>query len=412
MRILLITDNFIPETNAPAIRSFQHSKVWAEKHDVTIITCFPNFPKGKLFEGYKQKLYTKEVISNITVYRVLTFISPNDGFFLRILDFLSFAISSFLLGIFLKRFDVVISTSPQFFSLFSGILLSKIKKSKFISEIRDLYPKTAFELGKIRSGLIHNTLEKIEVLIYRNSNLIVSVSKAFDSHFLNKNIPEDKILFIPNGFSPQELKEITEKNLLLRSEIRNKLNNKFVISYVGTLGEAHPYDVMLELVKKIEEVFGEKVFFAIAGTGVNYEIFKSECLKLGNIKNIHFYDHVKHEEALSILSMSSASIIILKHIPVFQEVIPSKIFLSAALGIPMLYLGPKGEASKLITNKFSGFSNTSGTVDSTITSIQTLLSDSELSKKISVNSKKNSEEFNRIKLAQKMSKAMEDLVNR
>ena len=101
--ILFITDNFPPETNAPAIRTFEHAREWVRKgYKVTIVTCFPNFPNGELFKGYTNKLIQTEYLDGIKVVRLWSFISSNKGFILRSLDYFSFAISSFFYAVFIK----------------------------------------------------------------------------------------------------------------------------------------------------------------------------------------------------------------------------------------------------------------------------------------------------------------------
>ena len=121
MKILFVTDNFPPERNAPAKRTFEHTKQWVRLgHDVTVITGAPNFPTGKVFKGYKNKLFQKEKIEDINIRRVWTYIAANKGFVLRIIDYISFMVSSFFCGLFSKKHDVVIATSPQFFSAISG----------------------------------------------------------------------------------------------------------------------------------------------------------------------------------------------------------------------------------------------------------------------------------------------------
>ena len=100
MRILFLTDNFPPETNAPATRTYEHCLKWINMgYKVTVITCFPNFPKGKVFEGYTNKLYQKENIDGITVIRVWSYITENNGFVKRIIDYVSYAVTSFLFGL-------------------------------------------------------------------------------------------------------------------------------------------------------------------------------------------------------------------------------------------------------------------------------------------------------------------------
>ena len=121
MHILFVTDNFPPEGNAPATRTFEHACEWVDKgHKVTVITSAPNFPEGKVFEGYKNKWLSKENTQGINVWRVKTYITANEGFIKRTIDFVSFMVSSLFFGLFTRKIDVVIGTSPQFFTVISA----------------------------------------------------------------------------------------------------------------------------------------------------------------------------------------------------------------------------------------------------------------------------------------------------
>ena len=100
MHILFLTDNFTPEANAPATRTFEHTREWVDKgHKVTVITCAPNFPEGKVFKGYKNKWLSKQKIKGINVWRVKTYITANEGFIKRTIDFISFMLSSLFFGL-------------------------------------------------------------------------------------------------------------------------------------------------------------------------------------------------------------------------------------------------------------------------------------------------------------------------
>ena len=117
MKILFLSDNFPPENNAPSTRTFEHCKVWVEKGaDVTVITGFPNFPNGKVFNGYRNKLFSKEIIEGINVIRVWTYIAPNKGFFRRTVDYISYSVISFIFGL-NQSFDVVIGTTKSLLNL-------------------------------------------------------------------------------------------------------------------------------------------------------------------------------------------------------------------------------------------------------------------------------------------------------
>ena len=130
MRILFITDNFPPEVNAPATRTYEHCREWVKQGaDVTVITCFPNFPQGKVYEGYKNKFFQKEVVDGIKVIRTWSYITSNAGFVKRTLDYISFAFMSFWFSLFIKT-DIIIGTSPQFFVALSAYCSSIFKRKK------------------------------------------------------------------------------------------------------------------------------------------------------------------------------------------------------------------------------------------------------------------------------------------
>ena len=96
MHLLFVTDNFRPESNAPATRTYEHVREWVCKgHKVTVITSAPNFPEGKVYDGYKNSWFVKEHIEGIEVWRVKTYITANEGFVKRSLDFISFMLASF-----------------------------------------------------------------------------------------------------------------------------------------------------------------------------------------------------------------------------------------------------------------------------------------------------------------------------
>lgn len=120
MKILFLTDNFPPEVNAPATRTYEHCKEWVKQgEEVTVITCTPNFPQGKVYTGYRNRLYQKEIMDDIRVIRVWSYITANEGFLKRTLDYISFSVTSFFAGLF-QQADIIIATSPQFFTALSG----------------------------------------------------------------------------------------------------------------------------------------------------------------------------------------------------------------------------------------------------------------------------------------------------
>lgn len=189
MHILFLTDNFIPESNAPAIRTYEHAIEWQKQgHEVTIITSAPNFPEGIVYDGFKNKWISINKEEGINIWRVKTYIAENTGFFKRVLDFISFMLSSLFFGLFVKRVDVVIGTSPQFFTVISAWLLSKIKNKPFIFELRDIWPASIISVGAMKNKTIINLLERLEIFLYQQADLIISVTHSFKKELTNRGI--------------------------------------------------------------------------------------------------------------------------------------------------------------------------------------------------------------------------------
>lgn len=192
MKILFLTDNFPPEVNAPASRTYEHCKEWVQQGiEITVITCFPNFPQGKLYPGYRNKWKQTEWINGIKVIRVWTYITPNEGFLKRTLDYISFSLTSFIAGLFLKT-DLIIATSPQFFTALSGRTLSLWKRIPWIMEVRDLWPESIKTVGAIKDNFIIRYFEKEEIWCYKSASKIVTVTDAFRQNLINKGVNAKK----------------------------------------------------------------------------------------------------------------------------------------------------------------------------------------------------------------------------
>lgn len=154
MHILFLTDNFPPEVNAPASRTFEHCREWVKAgHQVTVLTCVPNFPKGEVYDGYKNKLWQSEEMDGIRVVRVWSYITANEGFLKRTLDYISYMLTATFAAPFVARADVVVATSPQFFTAIAGYLIGFIKRAPFIFELRDLWPESIKAVGAMQKEL-------------------------------------------------------------------------------------------------------------------------------------------------------------------------------------------------------------------------------------------------------------------
>ncbi|MBI34201.1 MAG: glycosyltransferase WbuB [Flavobacteriales bacterium] len=340
MRILFITDNFPPEVNAPATRTFEHCKEWVKKGDeVTVITCVPNFPKGRVYDGYKNKLYQKEEIEGIRVIRVWSYISANEGFAKRIIDFMSFAFMAFWAGLF-KKADIIIGTSPQFFTTWTAETLSVLKRKPWIFELRDLWPESIKAVGAISGdSKVFKLLEKIELRLYKRSSRIISVTHSFKKNLISRGIDENKIRVVRNGAN---LERFSIRKRHLGWEERLGVKDKFVVGYVGTHGMAHKLEFIINSWPRDQE----DLHLILMGDGAEKEKLKVRAKEL-KITNITFLDSMPKDEVPNLLSLMDVSLVPLKKSDLFKTVIPSKIFENAAMQTPIL-LGVEGESADII----------------------------------------------------------------
>lgn len=346
MKILFITDNFFPEVNAPATRTFEHCQEWIKQgEDVTVITCVPNFPQGKVYKGYNNKFVQKETVHGIKIIRVWSYIVANEGFFKRTMDYISFSISSFIAGLFIRS-DIIIATSPQFFTALSGRTLSFWKRTPWVMEVRDLWPESIKTVGVMKDNLFIKYFEWQEKRCYNSANQIIVVTKAFKKEIIKKGIPASKIEVIENGANLSFFKPI-EKN----KDLLNKLNlkEKKVLGYIGTHGMAHNLDFLLECAIKLKN---SNFHFLFIGAGSERgKLLKK--LQVDKIDNVTMLESMTKIELIQYLSILDVALINLKKDKLFKTVIPSKIFENAAMEIPIL-IGVDGEARSIVENYKAG----------------------------------------------------------
>jgi glycosyltransferase involved in cell wall biosynthesis len=348
MRILFITDNFPPEINAPANRTYEHCREWVRLGaEVTVITCFPNFPKGKVFDGYKNSWRKEEEIDGIRVIRVWSYISANNGFVRRILDYISFGVSSFLNGLFVKT-DLIIGTSPQFFSAMSAWQLGLFKLKPWVMEVRDLWPESIVAVGAMKNKRLIRFLKWIEMMMYRSASQIIVVTETFQKKISARGINANKIFVFKNGV---DLSKYYPGSKPKELEAKLGLKGKMVFAYIGTHGMAHGLEFILNQAKKFQ-VTHDDIHFLFLGDGAKKESLVKKALD-EKIENVTFLDSVGKEEVLDYLQLMDIALVNLIKSDTFLDVIPSKIFEAAAVQKPIL-LGLEGETKEIIETYGAG----------------------------------------------------------
>lgn len=349
MRILFLSDNFPPESNAPATRLHEHAVRWVRAgHEVTVITCAPNFPEGKLYADYRNAWRQVETVDGIRVVRVKTFITANEGFLRRTLDYMSFMAMAFAMGLFERRPDVVVSTSPQFFCAIAGWALSVAKWRPFVFELRDLWPASIVAVGAMATSPAIRALERIELFLYRRAAAVVSVTESFREDLVARGIDRAKIHVVINGVDLDRY-EPRPRDPGLEREFG--LEGKFVAGYMGTHGLAHALPGVLEAAERLRE--REDIVFFFAGSGAQRGAVERIVAERG-LANVRLIPRQPKERMPALWSACDVAIVPLRDNPVFATVIPSKIFESMGMGVPILMSLPEGEATRIVRETGAG----------------------------------------------------------
>lgn len=349
MKILFFTENFPPETNAAATRVYERALYWKKwGHDVTIITCNPNFPHGRLFDGYDNR-YKTEDMDGLRVVRVRTYISPNRGVVRRILDFLSFMVSGYLAAGREPRPDVVISTSPQFFAAVAAWWFAKRRGLRYVFELGDLWPASIAAVGAMKANLGLRLLEKLELKMYRDADAVVALTSSFKENLVSRGIDADKIAVVINGvdlwrYAPKP----RDKRLAADAGIGL---DDCVIGYVGTHGMAHALNNVLDAAALLRD--RDDIRFLLAGAGAERAQLIARA-GAENLTNVSFLDPQPKERMPDVWSLCDAALVHLKDSDVFAGVIPSKIFEAMGMGLPIVFAGPTGEGSRIVAAAGAG----------------------------------------------------------
>jgi colanic acid biosynthesis glycosyl transferase WcaI len=354
MKILYVSQYFPPEMGAPAGRAAELSRLWAEDgHEVTVLTGFPNHPTGIVPREYRHKfrrLVARETYHDVNVVRTWLLPFPNRKVYERILNYSSFCVSSATSGLFLHQPDVVIATSPQLLVGLAGWWLARCNGVPFVFEVRDLWPESLAAVGVSgHNSMLHRTLAKIAGFLYRSCDCLVVVSPAFKEYLIEHwRVPEEKIFVVENGVETSLFSRLTP-NLAVRRALR--VEDKFVASYIGTMGNAHGLDTLLDAAALLRES-APKILFLLVGEGAEKARIVSLARSRG-LTNVRFVGQQPREKIPAYITASDACLVLLKKSDLFKTVLPTKMLEFMSCARPVI-LGVDGHARKVMEQANAG----------------------------------------------------------
>lgn len=343
---------------APSARASELARYWVRVgHEVSILTGFPNHPTGVVPPEWRPRLRRvtyRETVDGVNVYRTWLWPLPNRKAHERMRNYASFCISAGLRGLALAKPEVIIGSSPQLLVALSAWWLAFVKQVPFIFEVRDLWPESLVAVGAgAKDSLLHETLAKIAGFLYERADKIAVVTPAFKDYLIEHwRVPAEKIAIVENGvetdlFTPASKAAIQQ----VRAELG--LESKFLISYIGTMGNAHGLGTLLDAASILQKQRPE-VQFLLIGEGAEKERFKSSARAQG-LTNVHFLDQQPRERIPAFISASDACLVLLKKTDIFKTVIPTKMLEFMACERPLI-VGVDGQAREIVDAAQAGIS--------------------------------------------------------
>ncbi len=409
MKILYITQFFYPERAAAAFRAYDNARIWKNLgHDVTVLTGYPNFPTGKLFNGYKIQMLQEEFIEGIQVFRSKIIIKPNTSKLMRAIAYFSFSFFVFLNMIInykkiSKNYDIVLSTSGTIFTPIPAYFYAKKIRKPFVLELRDITFKQMLATGSSNKDLGYKFIRRLELFLCKKASKIVTVTNGFKKELTDEGINENKIVVIPNGVD-------AEKLILNTQEVKN---NGIIFSYFGAFGNSQNLTKVIDLIKNIKV---ENIKLILIGDGAEKQKL-IEYKRDNNLDFVQIIDSMPQQELERYYQMSDFCLVVLKNNELFKNTIPSKIFQIMARKRPLLFIGPQGEASSIVCEAKAGINLLNINENENLEYLNKYIK--EISNKEELNRKKIElgnngynyvlKNYNRVDLAKKYIKCLEDL---
>lgn len=344
MHILLIHQAFTSLDEAGGTRHAELAKYLAEQgNQVTIIASPVSYLTGR--KKYSGDHTVSPGYPNITILNARTYSKYNKSFFHRLLSFFSFMFSSFFIGIKVKKADVIWGTTPPIFQAFTAWLLARLKRARFLLEVRDLWPGFAIALGVIKNSVIKWLSLGLEKFLYRHADRIIVNSPGFIDHV--KSLGGKQIDLVPNGADPDMFVSSDNGNAFRKA---NNLEGKFVITYAGAHGISNDLDTVLFAAEKLKDLLDLKIL--LVGDGKEKPALMRAATGL-NLANVQFLDPLPKNKMADLLAASDLCIAILRPIELYKTTYPNKVFDYMAAGKAVICM-IDGEIRKVVESAHAG----------------------------------------------------------
>ena len=397
MHILLIHQAFAALDEPGGTRHHELARYLAQKgHKVTIIAS----PVSYLTGTDQQKRVRKQVDDlGVTIIRSYTLPALHRSFIWRILSFLSFMVSSFINGLFVRKVDLVWGTTPPIFQGPTAWLLARLKGVPFLLEVRDLWPAFAVAVGVLHNKTLIQLSEWLERFLYKHADQVMVNSPGFLAHVKARGAGE--VALIPNGADPAMFDPESDGAAFRQAQ---DLADEFVVLYAGAHGLSNDLDVVLDAAALLTDQPGLRI--VLLGDGKEKPRLQARAAEMG-LDKVLFLPPLPKTKMAEALAAADACLAILKPIELYKTTYPNKVFDYMAAGRPVI-LAIDGVIREVVEEAEAGVFAQPGDPEALAAAIQQLASNPAKCRTMGNNGRKSIEmNFSRIALAEKFTALLE-----
>lgn len=347
MKIGMLSQWYDPEPGPASLPGVYARALRDRGHTLRVLTGYPNYPTGKLYPGYHQRLRTVEGSGRLVVHRVPLYPSHDGSALRRTANYLSFAGSASLLsGRPFWDVDVMWVYNSPITVTAPTLLHSKRESAPFLLHIQDLWPESVLDSGMLPpTGILAawtaRGIRAVVRLAERRAGAIAIISPSVRQILMNRGVPEEKIVYVNNPtdealFYPRELDPAVAA--------KYGLADKFTIMYAGSVGDVQDLDTAIDAMNSLRHL--KDVELVIVGSGIAERRLRKKASEL-DLTSVRFVGRVHAAEIPALLAASDVQLVSLKDRPFLRATIPSKIPAILASGRPLLG-ALRGDGARLI----------------------------------------------------------------
>ncbi len=370
MKIGILTQYYPPEMGAPQARLSHLAAQFVRRgHEVVVLTAMPNYPTGRIFEGYPG-FSRQERRDGVSMIRTWIYPTTKVGLGPRLASYFSFVFSSLLVGAAkLPRLDYLVTESPPLFLGISGYLLARRTGARWIFNVSDLWPESAVALGAVSQGWGLKTALALEAFCYRKAWLVTGQSQEILED-IRRRFPEVRAYHLSNGVDTSLFRPEC-RSASARARLANGAGgaNACIAMYAGLHGIAQGLDQILEAAARLTDV--PSLEFALVGDGPVKSALMARSRELG-LSNVRFLDALPREEMPALVASADLALVPLKMS--LPGAVPSKIYEAMGAGVPIVLVAG-GEAAAILDRSQAGVQVAPGDVPGLATAIRGLAAD-------------------------------------